>query len=198
MNKGLTIVVSAPSGGGKGTILKELFKLNSNLRYSVSATTRSPRQGEIDGVHYYFVTKDDFAGMISNGKMLEYAEYCDNFYGTPKDPVDDMTSQGFDVVLEIEVQGGAQIKKLVPDCVSVFIIPPSLEVLERRLRRRGTESDEIIAKRLTAARDELRHACEYDYVVVNDALENAVDDLASIIKAEKLKYSRNKQIDILK
>ncbi len=194
MSKGLTIVFSAPSGGGKGTILKELFAFNPNLRLSVSATTRNPRPGEIHGEHYYFMSREEFSAMEERGEMLEHAEFCDNFYGTPKLPVDNMTLQGLDVVLEIEVQGGAQVKELAPDCVSIFIVPPSMEVLEHRLRRRGTETEEAIVKRLATAQKELAMAKNYDYIVVNDTLEKAVSDINSIITAEKLKYQRNKAV----
>ncbi len=198
MNEGLVIVVSAPSGGGKGTILKELFKRNSNIKFSVSATTRNPRPGEIDGESYYFIDKNHFEELIVSGKMLEHAEYCGNYYGTPKEPIEKAVKDGFDIVLEIEVQGGAQIKKKIPDCVSVFITPPSMEVLEKRLRNRGTETDEVIKNRLNTALVEIPHAKDYDYIVVNDELEKAVDELESIIKAEKLKYVRNKDLNIFK
>ena len=191
MSKGLTIVVSAPSGGGKGTILAELFRRNPNLRYSVSATTRAPRPGEKHGEQYYFVSREEFGQMIERGEMLEHAVFCDNYYGTPKKPVEELTEDGFDVVLEIEVQGGAQVKKLAPDCVSIFIVPPSMEILEKRLRRRGTETEEAILKRLATARKEIPVARNYDYIVVNDALETAVEHMEAIICAEKLKYSRN-------
>ncbi len=198
MSEGLVIVVSAPSGGGKGTILKELFKRNSNIKFSVSATTRNPRPGEIDGENYYFIDKNHFEELISEGKMLEHAEYCGNYYGTPKEPIEKAVKDGFDIVLEIEVQGGAQIKKKIPDCVSVFITPPSMEILEKRLRNRGTETDEVIKNRLNTALVEIPHAEDYDYIVVNDELEKAVDELESIIKAEKLKYTRNKDLKIFK
>lgn len=193
-SKGLVIVVSAPSGGGKGTILKELFARNNNLRYSVSATTRSPRPGEKDGEQYYFIDRDKFKAMIDDKEMLEYAEYCDNFYGTPRKPIEELTSLGFDVVLEIEVQGGMQIKKLLPDCVSIFIVPPSMEVLEKRLRGRGTENDETIRKRLETAGKELGYIEQYDYIVVNGELEKAVEDTDTIIRAEKMKTIRNKEL----
>lgn len=191
MSKGLLVVVSAPSGGGKGTILKELFSKDSNLMFSVSATTRSPRPGEVHGKHYYFLSREEFQKLISEGKMLEYTEYCGNFYGTPKVPVEAWRREGKDVFLEIEVDGGAQIKSLVPDCVSIFILPPSMKVLEKRLRARGTEEDAVIEKRLLAARKEIPCAKAYDYIVYNDRLEDAVEDLAAILKAEKLKYTRN-------
>lgn len=190
MSKGLLLVVSAPSAGGKGTILKELFQRDKNLRMSVSATTRQPRPGEAHGEHYYFIDRDEFQQMIDSGSMLEYAEYVGNLYGTPRGPVDQWLEEGHDVVLEIEVQGGAQIKKIMPDCVSIFIAPPSMEVLEKRLRGRGTEEEDTIRKRLDTARRELAQVGHYDYVVVNDQLEDAVDDMQAIIRSEKLRYMR--------
>lgn len=192
--KGLLIVVSSPSGGGKGTILKELFRRNENLRMSVSATTRAPRPGEEHGVHYYFISKDAFKQNIESGAMLEYAEYCGNFYGTPKAPVQAWLDEGYDVVLEIEVQGGRQIKTAAPDCVSLFILPPSLEVLEKRLRGRGTETEEVIEKRLSAAREEIPCVRDYDYAVINDTVEQAVSEIESILAAEKLRVSRDQDI----
>ena len=179
MDKGLLLVISAPSGGGKGTILQELFAQDENLRLSVSATTRGPRPGEEHGKQYYFLSREEFEGLIQEGKMLEHAEYVGNYYGTPRQPVEDWMDQGHDVVLEIEVKGGAQVKQLMPECVSIFILPPSMKVLEKRLRGRGTEDEET------------PHAKDYDYIVYNDALEDAVSDLRAIIKAEKLKFSRN-------
>lgn len=191
MSRGLLLVVSAPSAGGKGTILKELFKRDGNLRMSVSATTRSPREGEEHGKHYYFISREEFQGLIDSGSMLEHAEYVGNLYGTPQGPIEKWLEEGYDVVLEIEVQGGAQIKKIVPDCVSIFITPPSMEVLEKRLRGRGTEEEETILKRLDTARRELTQAENYDYVVVNDRLEDAVDDMQAILRSEKLRYGRD-------
>lgn len=191
MSKGLLVVISAPSGGGKGTILKELFARDDNLRLSVSATTRSPRPGEKHGEQYFFISREEFEALIEEGKMLEHAEYIGNYYGTPREPVEAWTSEGRDVVLEIEVQGGAQIKKLMPECVSIFILPPSLEVLEKRLRGRGTEDDATVRKRLITARKEIPCAKDYDYVVFNDRLEDAVEEIQAILRAEKLKYSRN-------
>lgn len=189
--KGLLLVVSAPSGGGKGTILKELFAQDNNLRLSVSATTRAPRPGEEHGKQYYFISREEFESLISQNKMLEHAEYVGNYYGTPRDPVEEWLAAGNDVVLEIEVQGGAQVKKLMPECVSIFILPPSMKVLEDRLRGRGTEAEETVQKRLSTARREIPQAKEYDYIVFNDRLEDAVDDIQAILRAEKLKYSRN-------
>ena len=189
--KGLLLVVSAPSGGGKGTILKELFAQDDNLRLSVSATTRAPRPGEEHGKQYYFISREEFESLISQNKMLEHAEYVGNYYGTPRDPVEEWLAAGNDVVLEIEVQGGAQVKKLMPECVSIFSLPPSMKVLEERLRGRGTEAEETVQKRLSTARREIPQAKEYDYIVFNDRLEDAVDDIQAILRAEKLKYSRN-------
>lgn len=191
MSRGLLLVVSAPSAGGKGTILKELFQRDGNLRMSVSATTRQPREGEEHGKHYYFISREEFQGMIDSGSMLEYAEYVGNLYGTPRGPIEQWLEEGHDVVLEIEVQGGAQIKKILPGCVSIFITPPSLEVLEKRLRGRGTEEEETILKRLDTAKKELAQAGNYDYVVVNDRLEDAVDDMQAILRSEKLRYGRD-------
>ncbi|WP_322182701.1 guanylate kinase [Neglectibacter caecimuris] len=189
--KGLLVVISAPSGGGKGTILKELFAQNENLRLSVSATTRAPRPGEEHGKQYYFLSREEFEALIAQGRMLEHAEYVGNYYGTPRDPVEEWLSQGRDVVLEIEVQGGAQVKKLMPECVSIFILPPSMKVLGERLRGRGTETEETVQKRLATARREIPQAREYDYLVFNDRLEDAVEEILAILRAEKLKYSRN-------
>ncbi len=189
--KGLLLVVSAPSGGGKGTILQELFRRDGNLRLSVSATTRAPRPGEEHGKQYFFLGREEFEGMIAAGDMLEHAQYVGNYYGTPRGPVEEWRGQGHDVVLEIEVQGGRQVKKLAPDCVSVFILPPSMEVLEKRLRGRGTEPDEAVCRRLETARQEIPCAKGYDYIVYNDRLEDAVADLEAIIRAEKRKYTRN-------
>lgn len=191
MEKGLLLVLSAPSGGGKGTVLQELFKRDGNLRLSVSATTRAPRPGEEHGKQYYFVTKEEFEGMIASGGMLEHAQYVGNYYGTPRGPVEKWREEGFDVVLEIEVQGGQQVKKLCPDCVSVFIMPPSMAVLEKRLRGRGTEEDSLVKKRLAAAREEIPCAQGYDYIVYNDRLADAVEDVLAILRAEKRKYERN-------
>ena len=191
MKKGILLVVSAPSAGGKGTILRELFRQEEGLRMSVSATTRQPRPGEVDGKDYYFVSRETFQQWVDTGSMLEHAEYVGNCYGTPRGPVEEWLAQGLDVVLEIDVQGGSQIKKLAPDCVSVFITPPSMEVLEKRLRERGTEDEETIRKRLAAARQELAFAERYDFIVVNDRLEDAVEDMRAILRSEKRRYARN-------
>lgn len=186
MKKGLLIVVSAPSGCGKGTILGEILK-DENYFYSVSATTRDPREGEIDGVHYKFTSMEDFKKLIDNNSMLEYAEYCDNYYGTRGDIVEEMRNQGKDVILEIEVKGALNVMKKCPEALTIFVAPPSLKELERRLRKRGTESDEVIARRLEKAVWEIKQAPNYDFVIVNGILEDAIADFKAIIKAEKLK-----------
>ncbi|WP_050697941.1 guanylate kinase [Anaeromassilibacillus senegalensis] len=191
MTKGLLIVLSGPSGAGKDTILHTLLQKSQDLRLSVSATTRNPREGEVDGRDYFFVTKEQFLSMRQNGEVLESAEYCGNYYGTPAKPIRDWMDAGSDVVLEIEVQGGGQIKQKCPDCVSVFILPPSVGELERRLRDRGTESEEAIQKRLQAARQEILQAKAYDYVVINDTVDNAVAAIQHIVAAEKYKKDRN-------
>ncbi|MBO5384078.1 MAG: guanylate kinase [Ruminococcus sp.] len=193
MSKGLLIVVSAPSGCGKGTILGEILK-DDKFYYSVSATTRSPREGEQNGVNYHFITREDFEERIKNNAMLEYAEYCGNYYGTPKKEIEEMREMGKNVLLEIEVQGAMKVREICPDAVFVFILPPSVNELERRLRKRGTETDEVIAERVSQAKGELAFAEKYDYVVVNNALEDAICDFRAVIKAEELKVSNAKEI----
>lgn len=185
MNKGLLIVYTGASGVGKGTIMKELLRKNPNLRLSVSATTRAPREGEVDGREYYFVTRDKFDRMIAEDGFLEHAEYVGNKYGTPKEAVFRMLDKGLDVILEIEVKGFLQIKKACPDCVTIFIAPPSFEVLEARLKGRGTETDEVIEKRLKTAREELQSQNLFDYIVINDDVDRATDEVLSIISDTK-------------
>lgn len=189
-NKGLLFVVSAPAGCGKDTILEELFKRTDKVGYSVSATTRAPRQGEVDGVHYHFRTRAEFEKMIEDGDVLEYTEYCGNYYGTPRKGVEELTAQGKDVILKIEVEGAMNIKRLFPECCLVFILPPSLAELERRLRKRGTETEEKIIERTEQARREIDLAKNYDYLIVNGELSDAVDDLCGVLRAEKLRKSR--------
>ncbi len=193
-DNGILIIFSGPSGSGKGTVLGKLLEKRDDAKLSVSMTTRENREGEIDGVHYYFVTRDYFEKKIADNKMLEFAEYAGNLYGTPKDPVDEMLRAGLAVILEIEVQGAEKIRKLYPDAVSIFLAPPSTAVLEERLRGRNTEDEETVNHRLVIALEEIRRAVEYDYLVINDTVENAVDRIETIIDAERLKLIRNKKI----
>ncbi len=193
-DKGILIIFSGPSGSGKGTVLGKLLEKRNDVKLSVSMTTREKRAGEIDGVHYYYVTREYFEKKIADNKMLEYAEYADNLYGTPKDPVDEMLKAGLAVLLEIEVQGAEKIRKLYPDAVSIFLTPPSTAVLEERLRGRNTEDEETVNHRLVIAREEIRRAVEYDYIVINDTVDNAVNGIETIINAERLKLIRNKKL----
>ena len=200
MNKGLLIVVSAPAGCGKDTILEQVLANNDNIFYSVSATTRTIRPGEVDGASYYFKSRDEFETMIKNSELLEYTEYCGNYYGTPRKAVMDMLDAGKDVVLKIEVEGAANIKRMFPDCVMIFILPPSISELDRRLHKRGTESEEVIQKRIAAAKNELTYAANYDYTIVKGALEKAIEDFETVVRAEKFRVSRNADLieEILK
>lgn len=196
MKKGRLIVISGPSGVGKGTVVKALRERDPNVKLSVSATTRDIRPGEIHGVHYYFISKPEFEQMIADGRFLEYAQYVSNYYGTPEEPVDRMLEQGYDVILEIEVQGGLQIMERRPDAISVFIAAPSFEVLAQRLRGRGDTAEDVIQERLETAKREYRTAKQYQYVIVNDRLEDAVDDIAAILRANALRA--NQQMELLK
>lgn len=191
-NKGVLVVVSAPSGCGKDTIISEVLKQTDDAFLSVSMTTRAMRTGEVEGVNYYFVTQTEFEEKIDQGEMLEYARYGSNYYGTPAGPVREMLEEGKTVILIIEVQGAGNVKRLFPDACNIFIIPPSFDVLEKRLRGRGTDDDKSIIKRLEIAKDELNRAPEFDYIVENDVLEEAVEDIITIIKAEKLKTNKMK------
>ncbi|MDE5558814.1 MAG: guanylate kinase [Ruminococcus sp.] len=186
MNKGRLIIFSAPSGCGKGTMLKEILKCE-NYRCSISATTRQPREKEKNGVNYYFITREEFEQKINENAFLEYAQYCDNYYGTLISEVDDYLEKGIDVILEIEVQGALKVMAKRPDAVSVFIAPPSIKELRRRLKKRGTETDDVIEKRIAEATGEIAQRKKYDYVIVNDVLENAVSDFFTVMSAEKLK-----------
>ena len=183
--RGMLLLYTGSSGVGKGTIMQELLKRDKNIRLSVSNTTRSPRNGEIDGVHYNFVTKEQFESLIKKDGYLEYAQYCGNYYGTPKQQVEDLLNQGYDVFLEIEVCGGLQIMEKYPDVLSIFVLPPSIDTLEKRLRKRNTENEETILERLGQAKREISFKDKYKYAVVNDKLEDAVDEIINIIKTKK-------------
>ncbi len=189
MGKGLLIVYAGASGVGKGTIMKELLKANDNFKLSVSATTRLPRPGETNGIEYFFVSRPEFEKLIADDGLLEYAQYCDNYYGTPKKAVFDMINNGIDVFLEIEIKGFLQIKEKYPECVSIFLLPPSVEELEKRLIGRGTEPMEVIEKRLETARTELKYADQFDYTVINDDVDRAKDEIIDIIS--NIKKERN-------
>ncbi len=193
MNKGILVVVSAPSGCGKDTIVSKVSEImKGECHTSISKTTRPMRMGEEDGVNYYFVSKEEFESNIANGEILEYTVYNGNYYGTPVSEVTDNLQKGKVVFLVIEVEGGENIKKLFPDACKIFIIPPSFEALEKRLRNRGTEEEEVVINRLLTAKEEIKRVSEYDYVVENDDLDEAVEDVITIIKAERLKYKNMK------
>ena len=188
------MVLSGPSGCGKGTVLKEFFARGGDAFLSVSATTRAPRPGEGNGVHYYFLGREGFEEKLSGGEILEHASYCGNYYGTPRGPVYERLERGENVILEIEVQGGLQIREKCPEAVLVFVLPPSFAELRRRLIGRQTEDMETVSRRLEAARTEMQAAYDYDYVVVNDRVEDAVEELKAIFAAERIKTENRKNI----
>ena len=190
--RGSLIVLSGFAGVGKGTVLKSLFETHEGYAYSVSATTRSPRPGEVDGVHYFFVSKERFEQMIANDELLEYACYVDNYYGTPKAYVDSKREDGFDVILEIEVQGALNIKKKVPDAILIYMLPPSAVTLRDRLTGRGTETPDVIRKRMERAAEEAVGVEQYDDIVVNDDADECAQELNSLIRAQRHRTGSNK------
>ncbi len=191
--KGLLLVISGPAGSGKGTVIKSLMEKSNAFAYSVSATTRAPRQGEINGVNYHYITREDFENRIENGGMLEYTEYCGNYYGTPKREAEEVLGSGRNLILEIEVVGAENVKKLYPEAVLIMLLPPSFAVQEARLRGRGTETEEKILARLEQTKNELPMLDIYDYIVYNNdgGAEDTADDIIAIACAEKLRRSRN-------
>ena len=190
-DRGLLVVISGPSGVGKGTVRSALFNMTGHdLVYSVSMTTRAPREGEVDGVDYYFVTREEFEQRIRENKLLEYAEFVGNYYGTPLDKVEEQLALGKEVVLEIEVQGALQVREKMKDALFIFIAPPSIEDLYQRLINRGTEPIETINERIAKAKREIKLAYLYDYIVVNDDVDNAADKILAIIRATHAKTER--------
>lgn len=187
--RGQLIVLSGPSGVGKSTVIAELFAQRSNIYFSVSYTTRQPRVGEQDGVNYNFVSREEFERMIADDELLEYTEYVDNYYGTSMKLIQEKLDAGIDVLLDIEVQGAAKVRARCPDALFIFIIPPSFEELSRRLHRRNTDSEEVIAGRLAKARQEFREIPKYDYLVINDKVANAVHEIEAILTAAECRVS---------
>ena len=191
-DKGLLIVLSGPSGVGKGTVRKALFEMpEQSFVYSVSMTTRKKRPGEVEGKDYYFVSREEFEEKIKEGKFLEHAEFVGNYYGTPLDKVNEQLNLGKEVILEIEVEGAAQVREKCKDAVFIFLAPPSKAALYKRLKRRGTESEEVIKERIDKANREFKLAFKYDYIVINDEVRNAADRIMAIIRAEHAKTERS-------
>ncbi|WP_146286233.1 guanylate kinase [Gemmobacter aquaticus] len=190
--KGLLLILSSPSGAGKSTLARRLMDWDPTLRFSVSATTRAPRPGEQDGREYYFKTRPEFEAMVEAGEMLEHAEVFGNLYGSPKGPVEKAMAEGRDTLFDIDWQGGQQIRSssLARDVVSIFVLPPSIAELDRRLRGRAQDSEEVIAGRMAKSRDEISHWAEYDYVIVNRDIDAAFDELVTILKAERMRRDR--------
>lgn len=187
MDKGVLVVVSGLSGAGKGTICKRLLEKYPDYVLSVSVTSRKPREGEEHGREYFFITKEEFEDRINQGKLLEFAQYVGNYYGTPKDWVEEQLNAGKDIVLEIELQGAFQVRKKIPEAVLIFVLPPDMEELKRRLVNRGTETMEEIDRRIQRALEEMEFVPEYDYVIINEDVEKSVDMLHNIVRSEKIK-----------
>lgn len=191
--EGILIIISGPSGSGKGTVVSKLVE-DEDFSLSISATTRKPRDYEQNGIHYFFHTKDEFEIMKKNGDLLEWAEFCDNYYGTPKYYVENCLKLGKNVILEIEVQGAFQIKSIIPESVLIFLTAPNIKELENRLNNRGTENNDVIKKRIKRAIEEMEFVNKYDYIIINDTINESVENIKSIVKAESMKVSKNKNI----
>ena len=193
MSAGNLFVVAAPSGAGKTTLVRHLLERDATVHLSISFTTRAPRAGEVDGVHYHFVSVEQFKALIAEDAFLEWAEVFGNFYGTSKRAIADQLAQGIDVFLDIDWQGARQIRPQVPGVISVFILPPSVVELERRLNQRGTDSAEVIAKRMQQARSEMSHADEYDYILINDQFQSCFEDFCHVVLAARLTKAKQQQ-----
>ena len=191
MRKGVLLVLSGPSGSGKGTLVKEYTDKHPDVFLSVSATTRKPREGEVHGVNYFFLTVDEFKKRIEEKGFLEHAQFCENYYGTPRESVEQKLNEGVDVILEIDVQGAMQVKENCPEAVLVFTLPPSYEILRERLIGRGTEAMDVVEKRLNEAHNEIKYADKYDFVIINDSIETAAEELGAIFTSSRCRRENN-------
>ena len=197
-DRGKLIILSGPSGVGKSTVVAKTMELRDDLCFSVSVTTRPPRPGEVDGKDYFFISSEQFDRMVEKNELLEHASYVQNSYGTPRSFVEDRLEEGFNVILDIEVQGARQVSEKVPDAVSVFVLPPSMQVLEQRLSARGTETEQTIAARLTRARQEIQEADFYQYMIVNDIIDNAAAELNAVITAAHCRFNKSRVLELTK